>query len=105
MPDNVYKKYLYLLEKEFEIINPRVIILFGNQVSSIVLDEKISVSKVRKQLFEKEINGKTYNFYSVYYPVGNGRFNIDKSIEDIKWIMKKLQNPDVLDNESKKTTV
>ena len=26
--------------------------------------------------------------YAVYYPVGNGRFNIDKAIEDIKWIMK-----------------
>lgn len=37
--------------------------------------------------FLKEINGTTYKFYSVYYPVGNGRFNIDKSIEDIKWIM------------------
>ena len=86
--DNVYKKYLHLLEKEFEIIKPKVIILFGNQVSSIVLNKKISVSKVRKQLFEKKINGNTYKFYSVYYPVGNGRFNIDKSIEDIKWIIK-----------------
>ena len=106
LPDNVYKKYLHLLEKEFEIINPKVIILFGNQVSSIVLNEKISVSKVRKQLFEKKINGKTYNFYAVYYPVGNGRFNIDKSIEDIKWIMKNLSihNREVLDNANKKTT-
>jgi len=41
-----------------------------------------------KKLFKKEINGKEYKFYSVYYPIGNGRFNIDKSIEDIKWIMK-----------------
>ena len=32
--------------------------------------------------------GKEYKFYSVYYPIGNGRFNIDKSIEDIKWIIK-----------------
>lgn len=90
LPDEVYKEYLYLLEKEFEIINPKVIILFGNQVSSIVLNEKINVSKVRKVLFEREINGKKYKFYSVYYPVGNGRFNISKSIEDIKWIMNNL---------------
>ena len=76
-----------LLQKEFEIINPKVVILFGNQVSSIVLDQKISVSKSRKQSYYKEINGKTYKFYPVFYPVGNGRFNIDKSIEDIKWIM------------------
>ncbi len=90
LPDEVYKEYLYLLEKEFEIINPKVIILFGNQVSSIVLNEKINVSKVRKALFERKINGKKYKFYSVYYPVGNGRFNISKSIEDIKWIMNNL---------------
>lgn len=87
LPDSVYKEYLSLLKKEFNIIQPKVIILFGNQVSSIVLDEKISVSQVRKKCFIKDINGTKYKFYSVYYPVGNGRFNIDKSIEDIKWIM------------------
>jgi len=87
LPDSVYLKYLDLLKKEFEIIQPKVIILFGNQVSSIVLDSKISVSQVRKHQFIKNINGTDYKFYSVYYPVGNGRFNIDKSIEDIKWIM------------------
>jgi len=90
LPDSVYKEYLYLLEKEFEIIKPKVIILFGNQVSSIVLNEKISVSQCRKKLFERVINNKKYKFYSIYYPVGNGRFNIDKAIEDIKWIINSL---------------
>ena len=92
LPDSVYKKYLDLLEKEIQIINPKVIILFGNQVSSIVLDKKISVSQSRKELYLKNINGKEYRCYAVYYPVGNGRFNIDKSIEDIKWIMKENLN-------------
>lgn len=87
LSDSIYLKYLNLLEKEIEIINPKVVVLFGNQVSSIVLGEKISVSQCRNKLFLKDINGKEYKFYSVYYPVGNGRFNIDKSIEDIKWIM------------------
>ena len=87
LPDKIYKEYLSLLEKEIEILNPKVIILFGNQVSSIVLNEKISVSNVRKKLFKKIINGKEYDAYSIYYPIGNGRFNIDKSIEDIKWII------------------
>lgn len=87
LPDEVFKNYLELLKKEFQIIDPKVIILFGNQVSSIVLDEKIAVSQVRKKCFIKSINGVQYKFYSVYYPVGNGRFNINKSIEDIKWIM------------------
>ena len=87
LPDSVYLNYLELLKKEFEIIKPKVIILFGNQVSSIVLNQKISVSLCRKRLFTKKIKNEDYKFYSVYYPVGNGRFNIDKSIEDIKWII------------------
>lgn len=87
LPDMVFKKYLKLFEKEISIVKPKVIILFGNQVSSIVLNKNIKVSEVRKKCFEKEISGQIYKFYSVYYPVGNGRFNIDKSIEDIKWII------------------
>lgn len=87
LPDYVFEKYLYLLEKEFEIIKPKVIILFGNQVSSIVLNQKVSVSQCRKKKFIKKIGNDEYKCYSVYYPVGNGRFNIDKSIEDIKWII------------------
>lgn len=88
LPDSVYKEYLKLLNQEISLINPKVIILFGNQVSSIVLNKKISVSEVRKTCFTKRIKGVNYKFYSVYYPVGNGRFNIDKSISDIKWIIK-----------------
>lgn len=87
LPDEVYLEYLDLLLKEIEIINPKVVVLFGNQVSSIVLDEKIYVSKCRKTVYLKNINGESYKFYPVYYPVGNGIFNIDKSIEDIKWII------------------
>lgn len=87
LPDSVYEEYLNLLKKEIEIIKPKVIILFGNQVSSIVLNKKISVSQFRKQLFTDKINNNDYKFYCVYYPVGNGRFNINKSIEDINWII------------------
>jgi len=91
LPDSVYKEYLHLLEKEIDLINPKVIILFGNQVSSIVLNQKISVSQFRKKLFEKEINKKKYHCYSVFYPVGNGRFNINKSIEDICYIIDSIK--------------
>lgn len=87
LKDEVFFEYLELLEKEIELINPKVVILFGNQVSSLFLNEKITVSTVRKQEFTKIINHKAYKCYPVYYPVGNGRFNIDKAIEDIKWIM------------------
>ena len=50
LPDSTYKEYLSLLEREIEIINPKVVILFGNQVSSIVLNEKISVSQCSKKI-------------------------------------------------------
>lgn len=96
LPDSVFLKYLSYLEKEIEIINPKVIILFGNQVSSIFLKEKISVSQVRKKEFMKKIKGKEYKCYSVYYPVGNGRFNIDKSIEDIKWIIDNINKATII---------
>ena len=91
LPDSVYKEYLELLKKEIEIINPKVVILFGNQVSSIVLGETISVSKSRRKEFKRVINKQEFSFYSVFYPVGNGRFNIDKAIEDIKWIMEGIK--------------
>lgn len=87
LSDEVLKKYLLLLFKEIEIIKPKVIITFGNQVSSIVLNKKISVNENRKVCHELKIGKNKYKVYSVYYPVGNGIFNIDKSIEDINWII------------------
>lgn len=87
VPDKVYKEYLNLLEEEISIVNPKVIILFGNQVGSVFLNEKISVSEVRKKKFVKEIKGKKYDCYVVFYPIGNGMININKSIEDINWII------------------
>ena len=82
LKDDYYKAYLKLFMKEMSIVKPKRIVLFGNQVSSIVLGEKIKVSEVRRKKFE--YNG--YEMYSVFYPVGNGRFNMDKSIEDISYI-------------------
>lgn len=87
LSNDVLKKYLKLLRKEIDIINPKVIITFGNQVSSIILNKKISVSENRKIFHEIKIKNNKYKVYPVYYPVGNGIFNIDKSIEDIKWIV------------------
>lgn len=88
LPDETFKEYLDLLLKEIEIIDPKKIILFGNQVSTLVLNEKITVSTCRKKQFRKEIGKKKYPIYAVFYPVGNGRFNLDKAIEDIQWIIK-----------------
>ena len=88
LPNSVYSQYLDLLCKEIEIIEPKIIITLGNQVSSIVLDRNISVSQCRKQYFQKDIAGKSYKVYPVYYPIGNGMMNIDKAIEDLEYIIK-----------------
>ncbi len=86
--DDVFRQYLDLLKQELNIINPDKVVLFGNQVSSIVLNTKISVSQCRKQKFELALVDKVCPAYAVYYPVGNGRFNIDKAIEDLTYISK-----------------
>lgn len=91
LKDSVFLEYKELLLKEFEIIKPKVIILFGNQVSSIVLDKKICVSQVRKEKQVLVDADRKYDAYSVYYPVGNGYFNVDKAIEDIKWIQEQYK--------------
>lgn len=88
LPNFVFHQYLDLLCKEIEIINPKIIVTFGNQVSSILLDKNISVSQCRKQSFSKIIAGKNYKVYPVYYPIGNGMMNIDKAIEDLEYIIR-----------------
>lgn len=88
LPNIVYNRYLELLYKEIEIIKPKAIITLGNQVSSIILDKNISVSQCRKQSFTKNIAGREYKVYPIYYPVGNGMMNIEKAIEDLKYVIK-----------------
>jgi len=87
LPDSVLKEYLDLLYKEIEIIKPKKIITFGNQVSSIFLNQKISVSQWRKKKTKIKIKNEEYEVWPVYYPVGNGMRNIDLVIEDLKYIL------------------
>lgn len=87
LPDEVFLKYKELLKKELDLVSPKKILFFGNQVSSIMLDENITVSTVRQKKFALKIEKKEYESYAVYYPVGNGRFNQDKAVEDIKSIL------------------
>ena len=80
----VFKDYLKLMYKEIEIVNPKKIITFGNQVSSILLGKSISVSNYTGN--EKEVlNG--YEIYPTYYPVGQGRRNMPLAIDRIIKIM------------------
>ena len=64
LSDDVLKKYLDLLFMEIDIIKPRIIITFGNQVSSIILNKKIAVSQNRKICHEIKINKDIYKSLS-----------------------------------------
>lgn len=92
LPDSVFDAYRDLLLKELELVNPKKIILFGNQVSSIVLKKKISVSACRRQSYNLETTNKEFSCYPVFYPVGNGFFNAPKAIEDVKYIISQTNN-------------
>ncbi len=86
LPDAVFRNYRDLFFEEMKLIYPKKIVLFGNQVASIVLDKKISVSQWRKKLETFCFDGKEFWCLPVFYPVGNGRFNAPKAIEDLIWI-------------------
>lgn len=88
LPDEVFIQYKDLLKEELKLVNPKKIFFFGNQVASIMLDEKITVSTTRQKKFELNIDGNIYDSYAIYYPLGNGRFNQSKAVEDIKQILK-----------------
>lgn len=54
-----------------------------------MLDNKISVSEWRQKCGMIKIGKREIPIYPVYYPVGNGIFNIDKCVEDLQAIIKK----------------
>lgn len=87
LPNKVFMQYLDLLFEEISLVDPGVVVTFGNQVSSIVLGRKVEVSKCRKESFWLEIGGKNYDIYPVYYPIGNGMRNIDKAADDLKYVL------------------
>ena len=87
LPNSVFKEYRDLLLEELNIVNPGKIVVLGNQVSSILLERNISVSKERKNIYGMDVLGITRKILSTYYPVGQGQRNMDKAVEDIKWFL------------------
>lgn len=83
LANEVFLEYKDLLKEELKIVNPDKVFFFGNQVSSIMLEQNISVSQSRLKKFVLSIEDKNLDCYAIYYPVGNGRFNQDKAVEDI----------------------
>ena len=86
--DSVFKEYLELIYQEIDIIRPKKIVCFGNQVSSILLGKNIKVSDYQKDEFEElKIKDKIYKVYPSFYPVWQGMRNMDKAIIRIKSII------------------
>ncbi len=78
-----------LMEEEIDFIKPKVVITFGNQVSSALLKRPIKVSESRRKSFELNTKNDNYTAYATYYPVGMGMVNMSKAVEDVKWILSK----------------
>ena len=88
LKDNVFKNYLDLIKKEIFLVRPEKIITFGNQVSSNLLNKKISVSEYQNTENELlEIKNIKFKVYPTFYPVGQGRRNMPKAIKRIKKIL------------------
>jgi DNA polymerase len=88
LPNQIFREYLESTRKEIALIKPRKIILFGNQVSSIILDKPIKISEYKGIKSEAlKIGETTFRAFPVYYPVGQGQRNIHLAIKRIKKII------------------
>ncbi|WKZ26894.1 MAG: uracil-DNA glycosylase family protein [Candidatus Paceibacterota bacterium] len=87
--NGVFRDYLDLMYQEIEMINPKKIITFGNQVSSVLLKKNISVSGYSGATCERlSVGGATYCVYPTHYPVGQGRRNMPLAIQRIREILR-----------------
>lgn len=87
--NTVFKQYLTLLKQEIDQIRPQTVITFGNQVSSLFLNQPVCVSQQRRTAIKKTINDRSYDVFPVFYPVGQGMRNLGTAIEDIRFIIEK----------------
>ncbi len=91
LKNEVFRDYLDLFKEEINIINPDIIITFGNQVSSILLNKPIKISEYRKKHESLTIKGKDFDVFPLFYPVGQGTRNMPKAKEDIDWIINQFK--------------
>jgi len=82
--NRVFRDYLELMYAEIELVRPQKIITFGNQVSTILLNRTISVSKYPNTELELLKLKNNYPVYPAFYPVGQGRRNQPLAVTRIK---------------------
>lgn len=98
LPDTTFKEYLPTLYEEIALLQPKKIVIFGNQVSSIILEKPITVSSYEGDAFEiKMIHNQIYQIYPCRYPVGMGFRNMAKAKERVRSI---IGNKNPLDQNS-----
>jgi len=89
LKDKIFKDYLQYTLEELATLNPKHIITFGNQVSSLLLGKPIKVSEYTGKNHESlKIKNQTYKIYPTFYPVGQGMRNMPAAIARIKKIIK-----------------
>ncbi len=89
LSNSVFKDYLNQTLDEIYTINPKKIITFGGQVSSILLNKPIKVSNYLEDEYENlKIKEKGFKVYPSYYPVGQGMRNIGKAPNRIANVIK-----------------
>jgi len=88
LKNSFFKPYIPLLFEEISFIKPKYIITFGNQVSSLILSKSIRVSEYFRGKNELiNINNFSYKLYPCYYPVGQGRRNMPKTLQRLSAIL------------------
>lgn len=59
----------HFLDKQIELINPKIIVLVGSTaLESFIEDKKLTITKARGQIFEKEYLGKIRKFIPIFHP-------------------------------------
>lgn len=88
LSNDIFKNYRELMLEEIATVNPRHIISFGNQVSSILLGKPVSVSGyIGSRREELQVGDTVFQVYPTYYPVGQGRRNLPLAMKRIKKIL------------------
>lgn len=84
MRDCIFKAYLDNAKREILLVQPKKIVTFGSQVSSILLGKKIKIGDCINGREILEISGKFFNVFPTYYPVGQGMRNMHLAVNRIK---------------------
>jgi len=68
-PSNQEKEACYgYLEKQIELVNPKIIVLVGSTAMESFIKEKTTITKARGKIFEAEAAGKLRKFFPIFHP-------------------------------------